>query len=127
MILAALAVLIIVAAVNSGKNRYTDELDSLKDKWGKLGDTQYPSDDFENITRPVSASINIAECAEICGAASAAAPQNISINRVKITAKSFFTQSPPKKSVTEQYYGLFYAEPFGIIRYDMYYIMYSLL
>ena len=50
MILAALAVLIIVAAVNSGKNRYTDELDSLKDKWGKLGDTQYPSDDFENIS-----------------------------------------------------------------------------
>ncbi len=50
MILAALAVLIIVAAVNSGKNRYTDELDSLKDKWGKLGDTRYPSDDFENIS-----------------------------------------------------------------------------
>lgn len=50
MILAALAVLIIVAAVNSGKNRYTDELDILKDKWGKLGDTQYPSDDFENIS-----------------------------------------------------------------------------
>ena len=50
IILAALAVLIIFAAVNSGKNRHTDELDNLKNNWGKLGDKQYPSDDFENIS-----------------------------------------------------------------------------